>query len=55
MATIVQRDDVYVLNYCTKSLARDNTDGRHNYRQYVNSSTKTTWTCATYRKQSDRI
>jgi hypothetical protein len=34
MATIVQRDDVYVLNYCTKSLARDNTDARHNYGQY---------------------
>jgi hypothetical protein len=28
MATIVQRDDVYVLNYCTKSLARNNTDAR---------------------------
>jgi hypothetical protein len=34
MATIVQRDDVYVLNYCTKSLARYNTDARHNYGQY---------------------
>ena len=34
MATIVKRDDVYVLNYCTKSLARNNTDARHNYGQY---------------------
>jgi hypothetical protein len=34
MAMIVQRDDVYVLNCCTKSLARDNTDARHNYGQY---------------------
>src|SRR6266576_5452409 len=34
MATIVQRDDVYILNYCTKSLARDNIDARHNYGQY---------------------
>jgi hypothetical protein len=31
---VVQRDDAYVLNYCTKSLARDNTDARHNYGQY---------------------
>lgn len=34
MATIVQRDDTYLLNWCTKSLARDNTDARHNYGQY---------------------
>jgi hypothetical protein len=40
MATIVQRDDVYVLNYCTKSLARDNTDLRHNYGQYSPGDTR---------------
>src|SRR4051812_29370143 len=35
MATLVSRDDLYVLNYSTKYLARDNTDGRHNYGQYT--------------------
>jgi hypothetical protein len=35
MATLVNRDDVYVLNYSTKYLARDNTDARHNYGQYA--------------------
>jgi hypothetical protein len=33
-ATAVKKDDVYVLNYCTKSLARDNDDFRHNMGQY---------------------
>jgi hypothetical protein len=32
-ATAVKKDDVYVLNYCTKSLARDNDDFRHNMGQ----------------------
>jgi phosphoribosylformylglycinamidine (FGAM) synthase-like amidotransferase family enzyme len=35
MVTLVDRDDVYVLNYSTKYLARDNTDARHNYGQYT--------------------
>jgi hypothetical protein len=30
-ATVVLKDDEYVLNHCTKYLARDNTDGRHSY------------------------
>src|SRR4051812_23568094 len=34
MATLVSRDDTYVLNYSTRYLARDNTDARHNYGQY---------------------
>ena len=42
MATVVQRDDVYILNYCTKSLARDNTDARHNYGQYSPGDTRAT-------------
>jgi hypothetical protein len=33
-ATVVNRDDTYVLNHCTRSLARDNSDERHNYGQY---------------------
>jgi hypothetical protein len=37
MATLVSRDDLYVLNYSTKYLARDNTDARHNYGQYNSS------------------
>ena len=40
MATVVQRDDVYILNYCTKSVARDNTDARHNYGQYSPGDTR---------------
>src|SRR5262245_1465569 len=35
MATIVPRDDQYILNACTKSLARDNRDARHDYGQYA--------------------
>ena len=35
MATLVTRDDTYVLNYSTKYLARDNSDARHNYGQYA--------------------
>jgi hypothetical protein len=38
--TVVQRDDAYVRNYCTKSLARDNTDARHNYGQYSPGDTR---------------
>lgn len=30
------KDSTYVLNYCTKYLARDNSDPRHNYGQYAN-------------------
>ena len=35
MAILADRDDVYVLNYSTKYLARDKTDPRHNYGQYA--------------------
>ena len=31
---VVTKDDTYVLNHCTKYLARDNTDPRHDYGQY---------------------
>ncbi|MEH8388858.1 gluconate 2-dehydrogenase subunit 3 family protein [Klebsiella pneumoniae] len=34
MVTIVKRDDVYILNHCARSLARNNVDPRHNYGQY---------------------
>lgn len=34
MTTIVKKDAVYVLNHCTRSLARDNTDRRHDYGHY---------------------
>ena len=33
-AEIVSRDDTYILNYCTKYLARDNSDPRHNFGQF---------------------
>jgi hypothetical protein len=32
--SLVSKDPIYVLNHCTKYLARDNTDSRHNYGQY---------------------
>jgi hypothetical protein len=32
---LVDKDDQYVLNYCTKYLARDNSDPRHNFGQYT--------------------
>jgi hypothetical protein len=35
MAVLADKDSTYVLNYCTRSLARDNDDGRHNYGQYA--------------------
>lgn len=35
MGTIVQKDAVYVLNHCARSLARDNVDGRHNLGQFI--------------------
>jgi Gluconate 2-dehydrogenase subunit 3 len=31
----VDRDDVYVLNHCTRFLARDSTDPRHDFGQYA--------------------
>ena len=31
---VVTKDDTYVLNHCTKYLARDSTDPRHDYGQY---------------------
>ncbi|GBF82535.1 glycogen-binding domain-containing protein [Aphanothece sacrum] len=30
-AQVVEKEALYILNHCTKYLARDNTDGRHNY------------------------
>jgi hypothetical protein len=33
-ATVVAKDDQYVLNHCTRFLARDSRDGRHNFGQY---------------------
>jgi hypothetical protein len=33
--TIVDRDDQYILNHCTKHLARANQDERHNYGQFA--------------------
>ncbi len=35
MALRVEKDSIYVLNHCTRSLARDNTDSRHDYGQYA--------------------
>ena len=32
---IAEKDDTYVLNYCARSLARDNSDLRHNNGQYA--------------------
>jgi len=40
MPTIVPRDDLYVLNHCARSLARDNTDARHDYGQYPAGDTR---------------
>jgi hypothetical protein len=31
---LAQKDNIYILNHCTKYLARDNSDARHNYGQY---------------------
>jgi len=31
---ILENDDQYILNHCTKFLARDNTDPRHNFGQF---------------------
>ncbi|HZA17468.1 MAG TPA: gluconate 2-dehydrogenase subunit 3 family protein [Pseudonocardiaceae bacterium] len=33
-AVLVDKDDQYVLNHCTRFLARDSTDSRHNFGQY---------------------
>jgi hypothetical protein len=33
-ALLAPKDTTYVLNHCTKYLARDNSDARHNYGQY---------------------
>jgi hypothetical protein len=35
MSIVVNKDATYVLNHCTRSLARDNSDSRHNYGQYA--------------------
>lgn len=34
MSFVVEKDSVYVLNHCSRSLARDNDDARHNYGQF---------------------
>ena len=34
--TVLEADRQYILNCCTKYLARDNTDSRHNFGQYNN-------------------
>lgn len=34
-AQILEKDDEYVLNHCTKYLARDNTEPLHNFGQYT--------------------
>lgn len=31
---VLQKDDLYILNQCTKFLARENIDARHNFGQY---------------------
>ena len=31
---IIENDDQYILNHCTKFLSRSNTDARHNFGQY---------------------
>lgn len=33
-AQVLEKEDEYVLNHCTKFLARDNTDARHNFGQF---------------------
>ncbi|MGH3900850.1 MAG: hypothetical protein ACRDTA_21925 [Pseudonocardiaceae bacterium] len=33
-AVLVAKDDQYVLNHCTRFLARDSTDSRHNFGQH---------------------
>ena len=33
-AIVAEKDETYVLNHCTRFLARDNEDSRHNYGQY---------------------
>ena len=35
---VLDKGDQYVLNYCTKYLARDNTDPRHNYMMFHSCS-----------------
>jgi hypothetical protein len=34
MSVVVNKDSVYVLNHCARSLSRDNADARHNYGQF---------------------
>lgn len=40
--TIVEKDPQYVLNLCTKYLARDNTDHRNNFGQYASDDPRGT-------------
>src|SRR4051812_9739415 len=42
MPDALWKDDQYVLNYCTKYLARDGTDPRHNYGQYFDGDVRAT-------------
>jgi hypothetical protein len=41
-AVPVDKDDQYVLNHCTRFLARDSTDPRHNFGQYEPSDPRAT-------------
>jgi hypothetical protein len=34
-ATVIEKDDQYVLNHCSRLLARDNSDRRHDFGQYA--------------------
>jgi hypothetical protein len=42
MATVIERDDQYVLNHCTKFLARTLNEPRHNYGQFGNQDLRAT-------------
>ncbi|MEC4017867.1 hypothetical protein [Streptomyces sp. H27-D2] len=45
---IIDRDDQYVLNHCTKYLARDTADRRHDFGQYGPDDSRATW-CEAWR------
>lgn len=45
---VIGKDDQYILNHCTKFLARDNTDFRHNFGQFPASDTRAR-ICETWR------
>lgn len=49
MAVLVEKDDQYVLNHCTKYLARDTTEPRHNFGQYGGGSDAGAAICEAWR------